>query len=165
MAGGLELINKAIEEHHTIRSHIKLTGESVNDIDALFKLQKAQADWALISIEHLTEMKEKLLQTLSHLNEGLQNHFRFEEQYLAPFFGKYVFSALEIDHAEIVGEIEKAKLAIMGIAEKELKREELLSKKAYLQNAINVLAQLIQEHAHKEETILQMVKKALEKTN
>jgi hypothetical protein len=41
MTDTINIIDKAITEHHLIRENIKLTGDSVNDIEALFTLRKA----------------------------------------------------------------------------------------------------------------------------
>jgi hypothetical protein len=98
MADNLATVNRAIEEHHTIRAHVKLVGDSVSDLEALFSLQKARPDWILSSPEALSEKKDKLLQTLSTLDEGLKNHFSFEDKLFPPLFGELLMQALKIEH-------------------------------------------------------------------
>ena len=39
MSDSSGVITKALQEHHDIREHVKLAGDSVNDIDALITLQ------------------------------------------------------------------------------------------------------------------------------
>ena len=41
----LEVIRRAIEEHHKIRSGLRQVGAAVNDMEALFGLQQAHASW------------------------------------------------------------------------------------------------------------------------
>ena len=45
MEDKLVLVNRIIEWHQTIRGHVKLVGDSVNDWEALLALDKARPDW------------------------------------------------------------------------------------------------------------------------
>jgi hypothetical protein len=162
MADNLAIVNRAIEEHHTIRGHVKLVGDSVSDLEALFSLQKARPDWILSSPEALSEKKNKLLQTLSTLDEGLKNHFSFEDKLFPPLFGELLMQALKIEHHGIKNQIEEAKSLVAKIKLEGLSQKELLSKKAQIQQKVEGILQSVEEHASKEETILKMLKKALE---
>jgi hypothetical protein len=46
MTDQLEMIDRLISEHHGIRDYVRLVGDSLNDIEALFSLQRAHAGWA-----------------------------------------------------------------------------------------------------------------------
>ncbi len=94
MPDNLAIINRIIEEHHTIRSHMKLVGDSINDLEALFSLQKVHSGWTQSSIDALNKNQEKLQQTLSALDEGLKNNFGFEERTLPRFLGTILMQAL-----------------------------------------------------------------------
>lgn len=162
MADNLALVNRAIEEHHTIRGSIKLVGDSVSDLEALFSLQKARPDLILSSTDQLTEKQNKLQQTLSYLDEGLKNHFGFEEKLLPPLFGEFLMKALILDHRAIKKQIDAAKSLVSDTKLEGLSQKELLSRKSRIQQQVDNILQLVEDHAAREETILQMLKKALE---
>ena len=162
MADNLAIIKRVIDEHHTIRGHVKLVGDSVNDLEALFALQKTRPDWILSQLDALAEKQEKLQQTLSFLDEGLKNPFRFEEKLLPPLFGELLMRALTLEHRAIKKQIDEAKSAVAGLKLGGSSQKELLSQKAHIQQMVEGILQLVEEHAAKEETILKMLKKALE---
>ena len=162
MADNLKIVNKALEEHHAIRGHVKLVGDSVSDLEALFALQKARPDWILSAPEALAEKRGELQRTLSALDEGLKNHFSFEEKVFPPLFGELLMRALLLEHQGIKKQIDEAKSLVAKIKLEGLSQKELLSKKSQIQQKIEGILQLVEEHAGKEETILKMLKKALE---
>jgi hypothetical protein len=158
----LAVITRAISEHHAIRGHIKLAGDTVNDIEALFTLKRTQSGWSQTSVTNLIEKQNQLLQTISFLEEGLNNHFGFEEEALPPLFGELLMKAILYEHNEISGQIESAKATLSNIKLEGLEQRELLSQKSEVQRIINRLCQAVEEHAQHEETILKMMKKPLE---
>ena len=162
MADNLAIINRAIEEHHNIRGHIKLVGDSISDLEALFGLQKARPDWILSSPEALPERQGRLLQTISSLDEGLKNHFSFEEKLFPPLFGELLMQALILEHRGIKKQIDEAESLVANTKLEGLSQKELLSKKAQIQQNVEGILQLVEEHAGREETIFKMLKKALE---
>lgn len=162
MADNLKIINRVIEEHHTIRGHVKLVGDSVTDMEALFTLQKARPDWILGSVESLSEKQKNLQQTMSFLDEGLKNHFGFEEKVLPPLFGELLMRALILEHRGIKKQIDEAKSMVSDTKLEGLSQKELLSKKSQIQQKVEGILRLVEEHAAKEETILKMLKTALE---
>ena len=162
MADNLKIVNRAIEEHHTIREHTKLVGDSVSDLEALFSLQKARPDWILSSTDALSEKQDKMRQTISALDEGLKNHFSFEEKLFPPLFGELLMQALVLEHHEIKKRIDETKSLLANTKLEGLSRGELLSQKAKIQQKVEDILQLVEEHAGREETILKMLKKALE---
>jgi hypothetical protein len=157
------IITRIISEHHAIRGHIKLAGDTVNDIEALITLQRTQSGWSQTSIIALVEKRDQSLQAISFLEEGLKNHFGFEEEALPPLFGKILMKAILQEHRKISGQIESTRATLGSIELERLDRRELLSKKSVVQQSIDSLCQAVEEHAQHEETILGMMKKALEK--
>jgi hypothetical protein len=156
------VVTRVLLEHHAIREHIKLAGDTVNDIEALFTLQRTQSGWSQTSITALVEKRDQLLQAISFLEEGLQNHFSFEEEALPPLFGGLLMKAILQEHHKISRQIKGAKTTLANIELEGLDHSELFSKKAVIQQDIHSLRQIIEEHAQHEETILNMMKKALE---
>ena len=162
MPDALAVITKAISEHHAIRKHVKLAGDTVNDIEAFFALQRTQSGWSQTSITALIEKQDQLLQTISFLEQGLKNHFGFEEEALPPLFGELLMKAILHEHYEISRQIESTKTTLTNIELKGPDQRELLSKKSQVQGTINQLCQAVEEHAHHEEIVLSMIKKVLE---
>ena len=112
MSDELAIINRVIEEHQKVRKYVKLVGDSVTDREALASLQKSRADWVPGRLEILTEKQKKLQRTISALDEGLENHFGFEEKYLPPILGELFMRALLIEHQEINEGIDNAKRVV-----------------------------------------------------
>ncbi len=162
MEDKLAVIKKIIEWHRTIREHVKLVGESVSDREALSALREARPDWIPGRLEILSRKRERLQQTISALNEGLRNHFAYEEQALPPLLGELFMRALILDHQEIRKEIGEAGLIVTEAKLEGLSREELLSKESDIQQVIDGMLQLVEEHAVREEVVLDMLRRALE---
>jgi len=161
MLDSLAIINRIMEEHQTIRGHVKLVGDSVSDEEALSSLEKARADWIPGRPEILSEKQKKLRQTINALDEGLKNHFAFEEKTLPPLLGELLMRSLLLEHQAIKREIEKAKSAVANIKLEGLERDRLLSEEARMQQMVDSICQLVGDHAEKEETVLTMVQLAL----
>ena len=161
MTDQLAIIDKVISEHHSIRNHIRLVGDSLNDIEALFSLQKAEAGWAQASIEDLSRKKQQLRQALSRIDEGLRNHFTYEEKYLSPLLGETLTKAFKLEHHEIIKQIEMAEEIVDETNLERINQKGKLSSKSRLQQVISDIGQSIEQHATLEEQILGMLKKAL----
>jgi len=136
MQDNLAIIRRVIDEHESIRGHVKLVGDSISDQEAL--------------------------PSLGFLDEGLRNHFAYEEKVLAPLLGELFMRALVLDHQEIRKEIDVAKSIVTEAKLEGLSREELLNKESHIQQVIKNMCYLIEEHAYKEETILEMLQKVLD---
>lgn len=162
MPDSLAIIKKVIEEHQLIRSHLKLVGETVSDREAVADLEEARTDWIPGRPQSLVEIKESLQQALSLLDEGLKNHFAFEEEALPPLLGELFMKAIRLDHQEIMKALQQAKTMSTDTKLVGLSRDELMHKEAETQQIINNLCQMIEEHASKEETILEMLQRVLE---
>lgn len=162
MPDALAIITMVISEHRNIREHVKLAGDTISDIEALLTLQKAQAAWSQSSIEALEEKQNRLQQAISFLDEGLRNHFNYEEKTLPPLFGDLLMKSILHEHHEISRQIEDAKTNLNTIKLEGSGLQELLSKKEQMQEITSNICQAVEEHAHHEEIILSMMKKALE---
>jgi hypothetical protein len=162
MSDALAVITRVISEHHAIREHIKLAGDTINDIEAIITIQRAYAEWSQSSIAALAEKQSRMQQAISFLEQGLKNHFAFEERALPPLFGNLLMKAILHEHHEILRKIESAKTILSDIKLEGLEQRELLSKKSQIQETISSICQAIEEHAHHEEIVLTMMKKVLE---
>ena len=162
MSDALAVITRVIAEHRVIRERIRLTGEAVNDIEALTTLQRAHAQWTQSSITAMVEKQNQMLQAISFMEEGLKNHFGYEEKYLPPLFGEILMKALLYEHHQISRQLKDAKATLMDIKLEGLEQRELLSKKSQIQQTTSGISQTIEEHAGHEEIILNMMRRALE---
>lgn len=163
MPDALEIISRAIAEHHTIREHLRLAGETVNDVEALITVQKAHAVLTQSSLETLAEKQTRMEQALNFLEQGLKNHFSFEEKYLPPLFGDLLMKALIDEHREVLERISKGKTVLNDTNLEGLEQRELLLKKSTMQETATSIRQAVEEHAYHEEIVLNMMKKTLEK--
>jgi hypothetical protein len=162
VADNLEIINRVIAEHRRIRENIGLTGQAVNDLEALFSLRKSFSGWAQSSIESLTEKRNHLQEVIDSLERALDKHFGYEELTLPPLFGKYLMNALIIDHKQIKEQMESIRKTLSDTAVDEPGRKELLLKKSDMEQSIIDVCQAIEEHAGHEEVILNMLRRSLE---
>jgi hypothetical protein len=162
MEDNLAVINRIIEWHRTIREHAKLVGDSITDHEALVSLAEARSDWIPGRLEGLSEKQEKLQRTLRYLDEGLKNHFSVEEDILPPLLGELFTRALVLEHREMSAAMSEAKSIVADIRLEGLGREELLSKELHMKRVTDNICQLVEEHATREEVVLEMLQRALE---
>ncbi len=162
MADNLAVIRKVIEEHRKIRENIRLTGEAVNDMEALSSVLRTYSSLSQSSIRDLVDTQKKLQQAMSFLIEGLQNHFNFEEKALPPLFGELLMKALIFDHRQVKNKIAVAKSMVFDTRLEGLDQKDLLARKSAMQEAVGAVCRIVEEHAGREETILNMMKAALE---
>jgi len=162
VSDALAVMTRVIAEHRVIREHIKLAGERVADIEAIFALRRTYADWTQSSVETLVVKQDELQQTMSFLEEGLKNHFAFEEEALPPLLGRLLMKAILLEHRDIARQIRDAKGMLISTKLEGLDQQQLLAAKSKIQQTVNNLSQAVEEHASHEETILEMMRKAVE---
>lgn len=162
MPDELDIIKRIIAEHRTTREHIKLTGDSVTDREALAVLQESRADFIPGRAEAIAETHTRLLQSICSLEEGLSNHFNFEEKALPPLLGEKLARALVLEHRDIKEAIQNAKDTVAVTSLEGLEREALLEQEARIHNTIDNVISLIEKHAYREEAILEMLRRSLE---
>ncbi|MFC1847897.1 hemerythrin domain-containing protein [Chloroflexota bacterium] len=161
MEDKLIIIKAVIDQHKTIREHTGLVGATLSDQEALTALEKVRADWTPGRIEALSERHSRLQQVLSRLDEGIKKHFSFEEKALPTLLGDLLMRALYLEHKEIEREIDGARTIVTGMTLEVSDRKELLGNESRIQQRIGVVLQFIEDHATKEEMILEMVRRAL----
>jgi len=157
----LEAIQKIQEEHISFRENIKLAGDSVSDPEALASLMRARSDWTPGQADGTPAGQEKLQGTLSYLEEGLKNHFSFEEELLPPILGEVLMRGLKLDHSRIRAEIDTAKSKIVDVKLDRLSRDELLSAQARVKQLIDNIGQIVERHAADEEALLRFAETAI----
>jgi len=150
----LRRVIRVIEEHHSITESLKLVGDSVAEGEVLRSLRGAGSDWVPGQPEVLGKKLEKLQQTLSHLEEGLRNHFAFEENNLPPLCGDLLMKAILIDHRKIKKKLGEAKSIVFDAKPDSLSEEELVSLGSRIKEAVDNVLNAVEGHARKEQVIL-----------
>jgi hemerythrin len=164
MSDYLAKVEELIAEHRSIRDSVKLVGDSVSDQEALNSLRSAGSDWVPGRLEFLSQKQSRLRQTLSYLEEGLQNHFAREEDVLPPVLGEFLMRALRLEHQEIVKAIDRARSVAADTRLERMSQEALMSQDAEIKRVVSSLSRLIEEHADKEDLMLETVKRALDES-
>lgn len=162
MENYLEVIRRLVEQHRTIRSQVRLAGQSVSDLEAMSNIQKEYQGWVLSPTDNLIEAQKKLHEAMSALQAGLNSHFGYEERTLPPLFGDVLMEALLIEHRELRRGLEQAGSVLVNLKLEGLSREELLARRSRMRQVMDELYQRIEEHAGKEEKIFSMIQRALE---
>jgi len=163
MSDELSTIRQVIEEHQGMKEHIELVTGQLNDQEAIIALEKAHSEWIPGRTEALEENREKLIQTMSLIDEGLKSHYMFEEKILVPLMGELLAEAFINEHGELLKEIARVNGMVANTNFKGLSRDEILSTQAAIQEAISSLHQHKEEHMAAEEAILYMIQRSLEK--
>ena len=156
----LDQINKVITEHQKIKGHLKLIGDSMSDEEALIALKSVHSELTPNMKDKLTQLE----QVMGSLKEGIMNHFNLEAAVLPPILGNVLMQALLNEHEAILEQIDQANRAIFNAQQSNLTRKQILKETEFKQ-VINYLSQIIEEHAVKEELMLEMVKKVLQEEN
>ncbi len=157
----LAKIDEILEEHRTIRSGVKLVGDSVSDKEALASLKSMRSDWTPGRLELMSEKQRRLKQTMSLLEEGLHNHFVKEEDVLPALLGEFLMRSLILEHQEIIGKIDEVRLVATDSKLEGLTEAELEYKDSGTKQKVSDFSRRLEEHADKEELMLEMVVRAL----
>jgi hemerythrin len=161
MVEEIHIIEKTISEHHDIKESVKHAGQSLTDIDALFMLRQAYSAWSQSSKEEMVMRRSQMLQAVTTLENGLSRHFSYEEQYLPPLCGEPMMKAIIHEHRAIKKQMEHTKSFIAGFKLEGMGQPQLFATKNEIQDTINRLLQMVEEHSGHEETVLKMIRESL----
>lgn len=163
MPDALEIINNVIAQHSKVTEHVKTTGDKMNDIDAVFNIQRTayKVAWSASSASEMVDKRDQLLQTISIMEEGLFKHFAFEEKVLPLVFGELLMKDILEAHEAIRTQIETVKTIAASL--EGLDTEVLMAHRTRLVDGINNLRTAVVDHAHAEEDILNEMRKVFEK--
>jgi len=160
----LATITRVISEHHETRIHLRLAGDSISDEEAVSALREARADWIPGRQGAAVDRQQKLQQTLCYVEEGLKNHFALEETVLPLFMDKMLLRAMLLDHRRIADNLASARSTVANMELDGLDRERLLVKEAYIRQLVDQLSHLIEDHATREDIVLDMMGRAVQDT-
>lgn len=158
----LAVVNRIIQEHTAIRKNIQQVGESVSDRESAAVLYDIRSGWVPGRLDILIEKCHKLQSTMNLLADGMRNHFDYEQNELPPLIGGFLMEAIFLDHRDIKVELERARNGLAETKLEGLSGEEILVAELKIQQMVNSVIHLIEEHALREEVVLTMLKVALE---
>lgn len=161
IAGHLATIDLLIDEHRSVLYGLKMAGDRVSDLEALFSLQACYSDWTHESLETLVAKQKRLEETVGVLCEGMKNHFRFEERNLRPLLGEASIQALSKIHRRIQRQLQNTRSAL-AIPFDGMGNEQKMAHKLRIQQAVYDLCQVIDRHRSQEEILLHVLKAMLE---
>jgi iron-sulfur cluster repair protein YtfE (RIC family) len=162
MKDALEIINSVLAQHSTITDHITDAGNKMNDIDAIFNVQREtyKVAWNSSSVTDLLENRNQLREKIQVLEDGLAKHFAYEETVFPLILGEILLKDILSDHGKVSERIEKVKSCLNSL--EGLDKDELYAKRTELLESVNDLSDTITSHAHSEDRVLTMIKKVFE---
>lgn len=162
MMGSVAAINGVIAGHHSTHARIRLAGDSISDEEAVASLKGARTDWIPGRPSMPALRQRRLDQTLSYVREGLSNHFAVEEALLPLLLDQMLMRALMLDHRRIIEKIDEASAVVTQLDLTQLGRTELLVRECEIRGMIDNICHLIEDHATKEDIVLDFMLKALQ---
>jgi hemerythrin len=157
----LKVIQIVIDEHRMIRDNVKLVDDTVSDSEAVTLLNETHSNLNPQQMDAVDHSHKELQGAINLLDQGLQNHFTVEDKTLPSLLGELLMEALRIEHNDIISLVNEVKAAITNFNLEGLNREEMLYKEFNLQKVINNLTEQIEQHAAKEEAMLNMMKRVI----
>lgn len=151
----LEIITKVMDQHKVLSDQINSASETMSDKDALLRLDNAQAELSVNFRRPLVERRDSLIESLSAVQKGLENHYAFEEQMLPPLLGQFLTEALITEHKSLIAGMQKTISTISKINLKSLSHQDEIDQEAIMNKLLNTLRADKLDHQKREEAILQ----------
>jgi hypothetical protein len=150
----LEIIITVLAQHKVIFGQLESAQESMNDMEALLRLEKARTDLTVNVRQTLAQKRDKLESIISPLDQGLRKHYAFEEEYLPPLLGRVLTEALFFEHKQLLFQMEQANSFILGINVSGLTRVEEMNKESLIYGQLDNLRRNKLDHLNREEAVL-----------
>jgi hypothetical protein len=158
----LEIIKAVLTQHKVIFGQLKSAHESVNDMEALLRLEKARADLTLNVRQTLSQKRDQLEKIMTPLDQGLRKHYAFEEEHLPPLLGRVLTEALFFEHKQLLSEMEQTSSLIFGIKVEGLTRAKEMEKESLIYERLDNLRRNKLDHLNREEAVLLTLQNVLE---
>jgi len=157
MQDEIEKVKHIIEEHTAIRERSKVVGDEINDLEALEDLKLLRDSFSGSAEVNLVGKLKELKQAMIYFIDGLRNHFDEEEKLFPGILGEPLARALAHEHRQITEDITSL-IAIgdhAGLDQISQQRSPAIL--MYIFQRINALRKMVEEHALKEDVVLQML--------
>jgi hypothetical protein len=158
----LEIIQRVMDQHKVVLGQFDSISATMSDRDALFRMEKAQAEMVVDFKRTLGEKRSSLIELLATVDRGLKNHYAFEEEMLPPLLGKLLTEALVIEHKNLTSEMKELISIINDAKLKDLSYGEEMSQDAITGGMMRKLRDNKLDHLTREEAILSTLQRLLE---
>ena len=157
MQDEIEKVKHIIEEHTAIREHSKVVREEINDLEALEELQLLRDSFSGIDETVLANKLKELKEAMNYFIDVLGKHFDDEEPLFPGILGEPIARALTHEHRQIMEDITSL-IAIgdnKGLDQISQQRSPAIVMHVF--QRISALRKMVEEHARKEDVVLQML--------
>lgn len=150
----LEIISEVMAQHKALIGQLESASDSVSDMEALLRLERARSDLVLGFHKKLSEKSSQLEQIIIPLDRGLRAHYTFEEQTLPPLLGRTLTEALIFEHKQLLYEMDQAISLISNAKVEGLTHNEEMEKESEIYQGLDNLRQKKMDHLNREDAIL-----------
>jgi hemerythrin len=157
MQDEIEKVRHIIEEHSAIRERSKVVGDKINDLEAVDDLKLLRDSFLGTDEIVLADKLKELKQAMSYFIDSLRKHFDDEEQLFPGILGEPLARALTHEHRQITEDITSL-IAIgdnRGLDQISQQRSPALV--MHIFQRIGALCKMVEEHALREEVVLEML--------
>jgi len=157
MQDEIEKVKHIIEEHTGIKERSKVVGEEINDLEALEDLKMLRESFSGTEEIVLADKLKELKQAMSFFIDGLRKHFDDEEKLFPEILGEPLSRALAHEHRQIMEDIN----SIIAVGDKEgleqISQQRSPAIVMHIFQRITTLLKMVEEHARREDVVLQML--------
>ena len=151
MQSNSAIIKSMIEEHQAIRAHLELLRRSLEG--GFYSIPKKPCT--------LADSLKNIQLAMSYLEDGIKNHYTHEEMVMPPLLGEPLMHAIAAEHKEVQHRLDRAKALVADASLKLMSQEEFITKASEIKRVIDDICELIETHSLKEDTMLELLKRAV----
>ena len=157
MQGEIEEVKHIIEEHTAIRGHSKVVRDEINDLEALEEFKILRDSFSGIDETALANKLKELKEAMNYFIDVLSKHFDDEEPLFPRILGEPIARALTREHRQIREEI----VSLIAIGDNkgldQISKQRSPAIVMHIFQRISALRKIVEEHAIKEDVVLQML--------
>jgi len=157
MQDKIEQVKHIIEEHTAIRDRSKVVGDEINDLEALEDLKLLRDSFSGTDEIVLADKLRELKQAMSHFIDSLQKHFDDEEKLFPGVLGEPLARALKHEHRQITEDITNLIAIGDNTGLEQISQQRSPAIVMHIFQRISALRKIVEEHALKEDVVLQML--------
>jgi hemerythrin len=157
MRAEIEKVKHIIEEHNAIREHSTVVRNEINDLEALEEFDILRDSFSGIDETVLANKLKELKEAMNYFIDVLGKHFDDEEPLFPGILGEPIARALTHEHRQIREEI----VSLMAIGDNkgldQISKQRSPAIVMHVFQRISALRKLVEEHALREDVVLQML--------
>ena len=150
-------VKHIIDEHTAIRERSRVVGDEINDLEALDDLKGLRDSFSNTDEVVLADKIKVLRESMSHFINSLSKHFDDEDQLFPKVLGEPLARALKHEHQQIKEDIN----SIIAIGDNrgldQISQQRSPAIVMHIFQRISALRKMVEEHALKEDVVLQML--------